>query len=43
MELLGDDESSDTEDRNELDEEYDTWYTDTKNTRKETTKEFLTR
>ncbi|CAI2333487.1 unnamed protein product [Caenorhabditis sp. 36 PRJEB53466] len=43
MELLGDDESSDTEDRNDLDEDYDDYYTDMKSTRRETTKEFLTR
>ncbi|CAG8860237.1 CBS domain-containing protein [Caenorhabditis elegans] len=43
MELLGDDESSDTEDQNDLDEEYEDYYTDSKSTRRETTKEFLTR
>ncbi|CAP23522.2 Protein CBR-CLH-1 [Caenorhabditis briggsae] len=43
MELLGDDESSDTEDQNEIDEEYDAYYSDMKSSRKETTREFLTR
>ncbi|CAO4365179.1 unnamed protein product [Caenorhabditis nigoni] len=43
MELLGDDESSDTEDQNDIDEEYDAYYSDMKSSRKETTREFLTR